>query len=113
MTSTEPTVVKNAYELLVRSVVDYAIYMLDTEGQVISWNAGAQQIKGYRPEEIVGSHFSRFYTEEDRARGLPETALRTATETGRYSSEGWRLRKDARGSGRWSSSTRCTTMTGG
>ena len=82
------------FELLVRSVVDYAIYMLNPEGRVTSWNAGAQRIKGYSAEEITGQHFSQFYTPEDRDRGVPEAALKAARETGRYEAEGWRMRKD-------------------
>ncbi|MFL6752731.1 MAG: PAS domain S-box protein [Sphingomicrobium sp.] len=82
------------FRLLVQGVTDYAIYMLDTEGRVTSWNAGAERIKGYSPDEIVGEHFSRFYTPEDLNVGVPATALETARETGRYEAEGWRLRKD-------------------
>jgi PAS domain S-box-containing protein len=82
------------YRLLVESVTDYAIYMLDPTGVVTSWNAGAQRFKGYQPAEILGQHFSRFYTDEDRAIGLPEIALRTAATEGRFEREGWRLRKD-------------------
>jgi PAS domain S-box-containing protein len=65
----------NIHELLIRNAVDYAIFMLDPHGRVMSWNPGAQQIKGYAPEEIIGEHFSRFYTDEDRAAGMPENAL--------------------------------------
>jgi PAS domain S-box-containing protein len=82
------------FRMLVQGVTDYAIYMLDPEGRVSSWNAGAQRIKGYAPEEIIGQHFSRFYSEEDRARGIPDFALRTATAQGRFEREGWRVRKD-------------------
>jgi PAS domain S-box-containing protein len=82
------------YELLVQSVTDYAIFMLDPEGKVVSWNPGAQRFKGYTPEEIIGQHFSRFYTAEDRAAGVPAEALRTAKEDGRFAAEGWRVRKD-------------------
>ncbi|MDB5455151.1 MAG: sensor hybrid histidine kinase [Caulobacter sp.] len=82
------------FRLLVQGVTDYAIYMLDLNGRVTSWNAGAQRIKGYRPEEIVGEHFSRFYTEEDRAAGEPAAALRTAGIDGRFEKEGWRVRKN-------------------
>ena len=67
------------FRLLVQSVTDYAIYMLDPDGRVTNWNIGAQRIKGYRPEEIIGEHFSRFYTEEDRAAGLPALGLKTAS----------------------------------
>ena len=82
------------FRLLVRGVTDYAIYMLDPAGVVSSWNLGAQRIKGYAPEEIIGQHFSKFYTEEDRAAGVPERGLETARREGRYETEGWRVRKD-------------------
>ncbi|HTI66220.1 MAG TPA: PAS domain S-box protein [Caulobacteraceae bacterium] len=82
------------FRLLVQGVTDYAIYMLDPDGRVTTWNAGAQRIKGYRPEEIIGDHFSRFYTEEDRASGLPARGLATAMTVGRFEKEGWRVRKD-------------------
>jgi PAS domain S-box-containing protein len=82
------------FRLLVQSVTDYAIYMLDIEGHVASWNAGAQRIKGYAPEEIIGRHFSDFYTEADRAAGLPLIGLDTATRNGRWEHEGQRVRKD-------------------
>jgi len=80
--------------LLVGAVSDYAIYLLDTEGNVATWNPGAQRFKGYTSEEIIGRHFSAFYTEEDRAAGKPAAALATAAQTGRFESEGWRVRKD-------------------
>jgi PAS domain S-box-containing protein len=82
------------FRMLVEGVRDYAIYMLDPDGRVSNWNAGAQLIKGYRSEEIVGQHFSRFYTEEDRAAGEPARALETARSQGKYEKEAWRLRKD-------------------
>jgi PAS domain S-box-containing protein len=82
------------FRLLVQSVTDYAIYMLDATGHVASWNLGAQRIKGYTAAEIVGAHFSRFYTQEDRNNGLPEKALATATREGRFEKEGFRVRKD-------------------
>ena len=82
------------FRILVQGVTDYAIYMLDPEGRVTNWNAGAERIKGYSPQEIVGEHFSRFYTPEDLDVDLPNTALETARETGRYEAEGWRVRKD-------------------
>ncbi|MBP0446433.1 PAS domain S-box protein [Roseomonas sp. SSH11] len=83
-----------AAELLVQAAVDYAIYMLDAEGHVVSWNPGAERIKGYAAEEIIGSHFSCFYTAEDREAGIPAQALRSAREAGRFTAEAWRLRKD-------------------
>jgi PAS domain S-box-containing protein len=82
------------FRLLVKGVTDYAIYMLDPDGVVTSWNLGAQRIKGYLPEEIVGQHFSKFYTEEDRASGTPERGLEVARREGRFETEGWRVRKD-------------------
>jgi PAS domain S-box-containing protein len=85
---------EDQFKLLVQSVTDYAIYMLDREGHVASWNSGAHRIKGYTPEEIIGEHFSRFYTEEDRANGEPARALATAEREGRYARGGWRVRKD-------------------
>jgi PAS domain S-box-containing protein len=80
--------------LLVESVVDYAIFMLDVDGHVVTWNPGAERIKGYRAEEIIGQHFSKFFTEEDIAAGKPESELRRAREQGRCQDESWRLRKD-------------------
>ena len=82
------------FRLLVQGVKDYAIYMLDPEGHVTNWNPGAQAIKGYTADEIVGQHFSNFYTEEDRQGGEPARALQTARETGKYEVEAWRVRKD-------------------
>ncbi len=82
------------FQLLVEGVTDYAIYMLTPEGNVTSWNSGAQRIKGYEPAEIIGQHFSRFYTEEDKAAELPRVALETASTEGRFEKEGWRVRKD-------------------
>jgi PAS domain S-box-containing protein len=82
------------FRLLVQGVTDYAIFMLSREGCVSSWNAGAQRIKGYAPEEIIGQHFSRFYTEEDRKAGLPRETLEIAAREGRFEKEGWRVRKD-------------------
>ncbi|EJZ19269.1 putative two component fused sensor/regulator transcriptional regulator [Rhizobium sp. Pop5] len=82
------------FRRLIQGVSDYAIYMLDPEGNVSSWNFGAERIKGYRPGEIIGRHFSTFYTPEDRAAGMPETALNVARAEGRFEREGWRVRKD-------------------
>jgi PAS domain S-box-containing protein len=82
------------FRILVQGVTDYALFMLDPNGQVTSWNAGAQRIKGYLPDEIIGQHFSRFYTAEDFDAGVPKRALETARKTGRYEAEGWRVRKD-------------------
>jgi PAS domain S-box-containing protein len=82
------------FRLLVQGVTDYAIYLLDTQGRVSNWNIGAQRIKGYLPSEIVGKHFSQFYTEEDRAAGEPQNVLDTVKREGRVEKEGWRVRKD-------------------
>jgi PAS domain S-box-containing protein len=82
------------YRLLIEAITDYAIYMLDPTGIVTSWNPGARRFKGYTPEEIIGQHFSRFYSEEDRKTGLPARALETAAREGKFESEGWRIRKD-------------------
>lgn len=82
------------YRVLIDAITDYAIFMLDPTGRVTSWNAGARRFKGYEASEIIGEHFSRFYTEEDRAAGEHAKALRTATEEGRFEKEGWRVRKD-------------------
>jgi PAS domain S-box-containing protein len=82
------------YRLLIDSIADYAIYMLDATGRVASWNPGAERFKGYTTDEILGQHFSRFYTDEDRAAGVPAVALQTALAEGRYESENWRVRKD-------------------
>src|SRR5437868_14151253 len=89
------------FELLVQSVTDYAIYMLDPTGHVTSWNAGARLFKGYEPEEIIGEHFSRFYTPEEQELEIPRIALETAEREGRFETEGWRVRKD--GSRFWAS----------
>jgi PAS domain S-box-containing protein len=85
---------ERSFRLLVEGVADYALYMLDPTGIVTSWNVGGQRIKGYSPEEIVGRHFSCFYTEADRANGKPFRALKIAEEQGRYEEDGWRVRKD-------------------
>ncbi|MET7245242.1 MHYT domain-containing protein [Methylobacterium sp. EM32] len=82
------------YRLLLQSVTDYAIFMLDRDGVVANWNSGARRIKGYEAGEIVGRHFSCFYTAEDRAAGVPARALATAAESGKFEAEGWRLRRD-------------------
>ena len=82
------------FRLLVEAVRDYAIFMLDATGHVASWNAGGEVIKGYRPDEIIGKHFSIFYPRESVERGWPETELRRAAANGRFEDEGWRIRKD-------------------
>ncbi|PCR96052.1 hybrid sensor histidine kinase/response regulator [Pseudomonas fluorescens] len=82
------------FRLLIDAVVDYAIYMIDPSGIITSWNSGAKRFKGYEEAEILGEHFSRFYTDEDRAVGMPQRALDTAIREGRFEGEGWRVRKD-------------------
>ena len=89
------------FSVLVQSITDYAVYMLDKQGRVISWNRGAERIKGYAPDEIGGQHFSRFYTASDRKLRLPMRTLRQAAAEGRFEGEGWRVRKD--GSQFWAS----------
>lgn len=82
------------FELLVTSVKDYAIYMLDADGFVVSWNAGAERFKGYTASEVIGKHFSLFYSEEEKVLRVPERALKTSAEKGTFEAEGWRMRKD-------------------
>ncbi len=82
------------FRILVQGVADYAIYMLDPDGRVSSWNSGAERIKGYLPDEIIGRHFSHFYTDEDRESGIPDRNLSIAGSVGRVEDEGWRIRKD-------------------
>ncbi|HEX5322360.1 MAG TPA: PAS domain S-box protein [Capsulimonadaceae bacterium] len=82
------------FRLLVESVVDYAIFLLDREGRIASWNRGAQRMKGYKADEIIGKHFSTFYTPEDIARNHPQEELEIAVRDCRYEEEGWRVRKD-------------------
>jgi len=94
MSTAAPEGSGNRFELLVQNVTDYAIYMLSTNGIIVSWNAGARRFKGYEAEEIIGEHFSRFYTPEDQAAGIPAKALETAEHEGRFEAEGWRVRKD-------------------
>ena len=82
------------FALLVQGVTDYAIYMLDPKGNIANWNVGGERIKGYRADEVVGRHFSMFYTPEDVAAGLPDRGLAAAARDGRFEKEGWRVRKD-------------------
>jgi PAS domain S-box-containing protein len=89
------------FRLLVNGVTDHAIFMLDPQGHIASWNSGAENLKGYAANEIVGQHFSQFYTEPDRAAGLPQKLLATARNKGKVTAEGWRVRKD--GSRFWAS----------
>jgi PAS domain S-box-containing protein len=98
---TERRIAEQRYRLLVEGVSDYAIFSLDLNGNVTSWNAGAQRIKGYKDFEILGKHFSTFYTPEDATAGMPAKVLKTAAETGHFEGEGWRVRKD--GTRFWSS----------
>src|SRR3977135_1699764 len=82
------------FHLMIESVRDYAIFMLDPTGHIITWNTGAQRIKGYSADEIIGRHFSIFYSAEETRSGKPEYELRVALEEGRFEDEGWRIRKD-------------------
>ncbi len=92
--SAEVQEIEARFRALVNSVQDYAIFMLDTDGRVANWNTGAVRIKGYLAEEIIGQHFSKFYSAEDVERGVPQRNLRVALKEGRYEAEGWRFRKD-------------------
>ncbi|MEX3962824.1 PAS domain S-box protein [Paraburkholderia sp. EG286B] len=85
---------ERSFRLLVQGVSDYAIFMLSPDGHITSWNSGARRIKGYTEKEIIGSHFSRFYTPEDVAAGVPFRGLETARREGRFEAEGWRVRRD-------------------
>src|SRR4051794_16516046 len=89
------------FRLLVEGVQDYAIFLLNPEGKVMTWNAGAARIKGYKASEIIGQHFSQFYSRDAKESGWPERELEIASATGRFSDEGWRVRKD--GSTFWAS----------
>ena len=80
-------------QLFIENVQDYAVFMLNPEGYIATWNAGAQRIKGYQPSEIIGQHFSRFYPEDDVRSGYPLKLLEVAKEEGRVEAEGWRVRK--------------------
>jgi len=91
---TERRAAELRFRLLIESVLDYGIFSMDSGGYITSWNVGAQRIKGYSAEEVLGKHFSMFYMEEDRRSGLPQSILQTATEQGHFGGEGWRVRKD-------------------
>jgi len=90
------------FALLIDAVTDYAIYLLDNEGVIRTWNSGAERIKGYRARDVIGQHFSLFFTAEDRALDVPGQILARASRTGRAEQEGWRVRKD--GSRFWAAS---------
>ena len=92
---------EDQFAKLVAGVRDYAVFLLDRRGNVVTWNAGAERFKGYRADEIIGQHFSRFYPPEAIASAWPEHELEVATQTGRFEDEGWRVRKD--GSRFWAS----------
>src|SRR5437867_5939641 len=98
---TTPRESSETFRQLVEGVQDVAIFMLDGAGRVVTWNAGAERIKGYRAEEIIGQHFSRFYPPEDVAAGKADRQLADAAAAGRAEDEGWRVRKD--GSRFWGS----------
>src|SRR3954454_15272691 len=92
--SGQPFTSEASFRLMVHHVVDYAIFMLDPTGRVVTWNAGAERIKGYRPGDIIGRHFSTFYPPEDVASGKPDRELEVAAAYGRVEDEGWRVRQD-------------------
>src|SRR4051794_1963120 len=87
-------IAKESYSLLVESIKDHAIFMIDTNGYVITWNKGAEQVKGYKASEIIGAHISVFYRAEEIENGEPEKALQETEEHGHFETEGWRARKD-------------------
>src|SRR4051812_829213 len=89
------------YQLAIEQTKDYALFLLDPHGHILTWNAGAERLKGYAPDEIIGRHFSTFYTPESIATGWPDHELKVATLEGRFEDEGWRIRKD--GSRFWAS----------
>ncbi len=92
----DPQLGNDSLRLFVESVKDYAIVMLDPDGRIVSWNPGAERIKGYREEEVLGKHFSCFYPSESVQRGVPEQELNIAAKEGRFEDEGWRMRKDGK-----------------
>jgi len=91
---TTPVPVDELFRLLVDSVQDYAIFLLSPEGRVMTWNTGAERIKGYAASEIIGEHFSKFYPREASESGWPQRELEIAASLGRFADEGWRVRKD-------------------
>src|SRR5688572_18985974 len=91
---TKPEVPNELLRLLIDRVQDYAIFALDPQGKILTWNTGAARLKGYAPDEVVGQHFSIFYTPEDAEAGKPARLLNAAKEQGRVEDEGWRVRKD-------------------
>lgn len=95
----KPHAPAETFQLLVDAITDYALYMLDPNGRIVTWNSGAARFKGYAADEIIGEHFSRFFSVEDQAAGLPSLALQAAARDGRFEAEGWRIRKD--GSSFW------------
>src|SRR5690348_14792197 len=82
------------FRMLVQAIRDYAIFMLDPEGRILTWNAGAERIKGYRAEEVIGKHFSIFYAQRDNQSRQTEVELEIAKREGRFEEQGWRVRKD-------------------
>ena len=97
--STQLLETEHSFRILVEGVTDYAVFLLDRKGYITSWNPGAERIKGYSASEIIGQHFSRFYSEEERRKGIPQAAIEIAARLGKYEAEGWRIRKD--GSAFW------------
>ena len=107
MSSSTSNTEDRQFELLVSGIRDYAIFMLDPAGNIETWNAGAEALKGYRADEVIGRHLSIFYPPEDRAAELPQRLLATAAAEGRVEIEGWRVRKD--GSRFWANVVREST----
>src|SRR3954454_24422546 len=94
MANNESLVDPSIFHLVVQQTKDYAVFVLDTEGRILTWNLGAERIKGYAPEEIIGRHFSTFYTRDAVDSGWPAHELKVAGAEGRFEDEGWRVRKD-------------------
>src|SRR5579859_6981021 len=101
MANNESLVDPSIYRLVIEQTKDYAVFVLDPDGRILTWNLGAERIKGYAPEEIIGRHFSVFYAREAVDSRWPEHELKVATAEGRFEDEGWRVRKD--GSRFWAS----------
>src|SRR5208282_6784215 len=101
LSTQEPSGQQDLFRLLVESVRDYAIFVLDPEGCVLTWNLGAEALKGYKKDEIIGKHFSEFYLPEAVQSGWPQRELALAQKEGRFADEGWRVKKD--GSSFWAS----------
>jgi PAS domain S-box-containing protein len=108
-TGKEPHQSEELFRTIVESVKDYAVFMLDPQGKVASWNLGAEQIKGYKPQEIIGQHFAVFYAPEEIKSGKPMKQLDVALRQDHIEEEGWRIRKDSSWACKWRRSEDCLT----